>query len=47
MDELKRLVRELLDAWDAWMDTDEWSGPAYDELAEAVRRLREHLDRNP
>ena len=34
MEELKRLVWELLQAWDAWMDSDEWSGPAHDHLAD-------------
>ena len=46
MDEMKRLVRELLEAWDSWVDSDDWSGPDYDVLAEAIRRLREQLERN-
>lgn len=47
MDELKRLVLDLLKVWDAWMDSDEWSGREYDALAEAIQRLREHLAANP
>jgi hypothetical protein len=44
MDELERLVHELLDAWDAWMDTDTWGGPEYDALAAAVDALRQRID---
>ena len=44
MDELRRLVRRLLEAWDAWMDTDSWGGPEYDVLAAAVEGLRRHLE---
>jgi hypothetical protein len=44
VDEFRRLVRQLLDAWDAWMDTDAWSGPEYDALATAVEALRRHLE---
>ena len=44
MDELKRRVRRLLDAWDAWMDTDAWEGHEYDELGAAVEDLRRHLE---
>ena len=44
MDELKRLVRSLVEAWDAWIDTDTWDGPEYDALAAAVYALRRYLD---
>lgn len=43
MDELKRLVRSLIEAWDAWMDTDTWEGPEYDALSAAVDALRRYL----
>jgi len=41
--ELERLVRELLDAWDRWIDADSWSGDELDALADVVKRLREQL----
>ncbi|MDE3075268.1 MAG: hypothetical protein KGJ86_07550 [Chloroflexota bacterium] len=46
MDEIKRLVRELLEAWDGWVDSDEWSGSEYDALAEAIKRLRQQLEKD-
>ncbi len=43
-EELERLVRRLLDAWDAWMDTDTLGGPAYEALNAAVQGLHRHLE---
>ena len=43
-EELERLVRRLLDAWDAWMDTDTLEGPEYEALNAAVQGLRRHLE---
>ena len=43
-EELERLVRRLLDAWDAWMETDTWEGPEYEALNAAVQGLRRHLE---
>ena len=47
MDELKRLVQQVLEAWDAWLDSDDWSGPEYEALAEAIQRLRDNIATNP
>jgi hypothetical protein len=44
MNELERLVRRLLEAWDAWIDADAWSGPQYDALNDAVQALRQHIE---
>jgi len=44
MDELKRLVQRLIEAWDAWIDSDRWEGPEYDTLAAAVEALRRHIE---
>ena len=44
LEELKRLVRRLLDAWDAWLDSDTWDGPQYEELNAAVQGLRRYLE---
>jgi hypothetical protein len=43
--ELERLVRELLDAWNAWMDADGWSGAELDRLAEIVEQLRAEMQK--
>jgi len=43
MTELERLVRELLDAWDIWIDAD-WSGPEFDALARIMKALREEVE---
>jgi hypothetical protein len=40
MSELERLVRELLDAWNDWMDADGWSGVELDRLAGIVEQIR-------
>src|SRR5258708_4311377 len=45
MDELKRLVRQQLDGWDAWMDTDSWEGPEYDQPGGKRRRASPLLGR--
>ena len=42
-DELKRLVRRLIQAWDAWLDADENFGPEYEALNAAVEALRREL----
>jgi len=46
MTDLERLIRELLDAWDEWIDADGWSGPKLDALAATVARLREAVDQS-
>ncbi|MHB8620539.1 MAG: hypothetical protein ACYDAG_13360 [Chloroflexota bacterium] len=46
MGDLERLVLELLDAWDAWIDADAWSGDELDALADVVKRLREQLGKD-
>ena len=42
--EFKRLARELLEAWDIWIDADRWGGAELDALAEVVRKLREQVE---
>ena len=42
-DELKRLVRRLIQAWDGWLDADENFGPEYEALNAAVEALRREL----
>ena len=46
MSELERLVRELLEAWDAWIDADAWSGDELDALADVIKSLRERLEKD-
>jgi len=42
---MKRLVRQLLEAWDQWIDADGWHGPELDRLAETVKLLRDELQK--
>ena len=41
--DLKRLIRRLLEAWDAWLDADENFGREYEELNAATEALRRYL----
>jgi hypothetical protein len=44
LEELKRLLRRLFEAWDGWIDSDQWAGPEYDSLAAAIEALRRRLE---
>jgi len=44
LDELRRLIRRLVQAWDAWLDADENFGADYELLNAAVEALRRELD---
>jgi hypothetical protein len=41
--ELERLVRRVVQAWDAWLDADENFGREYEALNAAVEALRREL----
>ena len=43
LDELRRLLRRLFEAWDAWIDSDQWAGLEYDSLAAAIEALKRRL----
>jgi uncharacterized protein YukE len=43
LEELERLIRRLIEAWDGWLDADENFGPAYEILNAAVEALRRQL----
>ena len=44
LDELRRLIRRLVQAWDAWLDADEDFGAAYEVLNAAIEALRRELE---
>ena len=43
VDELERLIRRLIEAWQAWLDADEDFGPEYEALNAAIEALRRQL----
>ena len=43
LEELHRLIRRLLQAWDGWLDADEDFGAEYESLNAAIEALRRHL----
>ena len=43
--EIEPLVRQLIVAWDAWIESDSWSGPEFDALNDAAEALRAHVER--
>ena len=44
LDELRRLIQRVVQAWDAWLDADEDFGAAYEVLNAAVEALRRELE---
>ncbi|HLG72569.1 MAG TPA: hypothetical protein VK009_19300 [Chloroflexota bacterium] len=44
LEELKRLLRRLFEAWEAWIESDQWAGPEYDALAATIEALRRQLE---
>jgi uncharacterized protein YukE len=44
LDELRRLVRRLIEAWSGWLDADDNFGAEYEALNAAIEALRRELE---
>ena len=44
LEELERLIRRLIDAWDSWLDADENFALEYEALNAAIEALRREME---